>query len=260
MVTSPITCGACRTVIPAERLRVGSEVRCPKCGATITPDGATMAIDETGVHNHSALALAPEVSSDGMMTDHTTLIGPSGPPSSHEFPFLAAPRQAEELGWLGPYRVLGVLGAGGMGMVFRGEDPQLKRQIALKVMHPQTATSPLDVARFLREARSQAAVEHEHVAAIHQVGEDRGVPFIAMPLLKGQSLASALKANPRVPISEAVRIAREMAQGLAAAHECGLIHRDIKPANVWLEGKDRRVKILDFGLQGDSVSELGEGR
>ncbi|MCE9564253.1 MAG: serine/threonine protein kinase, partial [Planctomycetes bacterium] len=132
-----------------------------------------------------------------------------------------------------------------MGIVFRAEDPQLKRQIALKSMLPPYATSAADVARFLREARAQAAVEHDHVAAIHQVGEDRGVPFIAMPLLKGQPLSNALKLNPRVPIVEAVRIAREMAEGLAAAHECGLIHRDIKPANVWLEGKNRRVKILD---------------
>src|SRR4029079_17415868 len=86
------------------------------------------------------------------------------------------------------------------------------------------------------------------VIVIHQVGEEGDVPFIAMPLLKGQTLSDALRANPMVPVAEAIRIAREMASGLGAAHEQNLIHRDIKPANVWLEGKSRRVKILDFGL------------
>jgi serine/threonine protein kinase len=199
------------------------------------------------LHN-TALNLVAESDRIDITTTDSTLVGNNTPPSSYDFPFLAPPQHAEEIGWLGPYRVLGVIGRGGMGVVFRAEDPQLKRKIALKAMLPSSATNAADVARFLREARSQAAVEHDHVAAIHQVGEDRGIPFIAMPLLKGQPLSNALRMNPRVPIPEAVRIAREMAEGLAAAHECGLIHRDIKPGNVWLEGKNRRVKILDFGL------------
>jgi len=177
-----------------------------------------------------------------------THVGPDGPPRSAEFPFLAPPQQPDELGRLGAYRVLGVLGAGGMGAVFRAEDPVLRRQLALKVMLPHVAHNPTAKARFLREARSQAAVEHDHVIAIHQVGVEGDVPFLAMPLLKGQPLSAALKANPAVPIGEAIRIAREMAAGLAAAHELGLVHRDIKPANVWLEGRTRRVEILDFGL------------
>jgi serine/threonine protein kinase len=162
--------------------------------------------------------------------------------------FLAPPQQPDELGRLGPYRVLSRIGAGGMGMVFCAEDPLLKRQVALKVMLPQFASNPRRKARFLREAHAQAAVEHEHVVAIFQVGEHDGVAFIAMPLLKGQTLSSALIHNPQPPLKEVLRIGREMAEGLAAAHEAGLIHRDIKPPNVWLDGKKRRVKILDFGL------------
>ncbi len=177
-----------------------------------------------------------------------TLIAPAGPPRSGDFPFLAPPIQADDLGRLGSYRVLSVLGSGGMGTVFRAEDPVLRRQVALKVMLPQFAANPDAKARFLREARAQAAVDHDHIVAIYQVGEERDVPFIAMPLLKGHSLADTLKANPVVPIDEAARIAREMAMGLAAAHEQNLVHRDIKPANVWLEGRSRRVKILDFRL------------
>ena len=174
--------------------------------------------------------------------------------------FMAAPKSTDEIGRLGPYRVLGPLGAGGMGKVFLAEDPALRRTVALKVMHPKVASNPIAKARFLREARAQAAVEHDNIILIHQVGEDRGIPFIAMPLLKGQTLAAALKQNPRPPIAEVLRITREIAEGLAAAHDENLVHRDIKPANIWLEGAKRRVKILDFGLaRSDDDGRLGEG-
>jgi serine/threonine protein kinase/Leucine-rich repeat (LRR) protein len=146
------------------------------------------------------------------------------------------------------YEIKSELGHGGMGMVFRAIDVQLCREVAVKVMLPKFAADPLAKARFLREARNQAKVEHDHIAVIHQVGEQNGIPFLAMPLLKGQTLAAALKQNARPPIREIVRIGREIAEGLAAAHEQGLVHRDIKPGNIWLEGGKRRVKILDFGL------------
>ena len=146
-----------------------------------------------------------------------------------------------------------------MGIVFRAEDVALRRIVALKVMRPDTAYSPTARTRFLREARTQAAVEHDHIATIFQVGDDHGVPFLAMPLLQGMTLAAALQANPAVPIPEAVRIAREVTDGLAAAHERGLVHRDIKPANIWLEGNRRRVKLLDFGLARDLRTEAADG-
>jgi serine/threonine protein kinase len=135
-----------------------------------------------------------------------------------------------------------------MGAVFRAEDPTLQREIALKVMLPEYAADPDSRARFIREARAQAKVHHEHVVAIFQVGEDREIPYLAMPLLKGMTLQAALQANSRPPISEVLRVGREIAEGLSAAHEQGLIHRDIKPANIWLEGKRLRVRILDFGI------------
>lgn len=172
-----------------------------------------------------------------------------------QYPFLSLPQAADEIGRLGTYRILGLLGSGGMGVVFRAEDPALRRQVALKVMLPHYASNQTFKTRFLREARAQATVEHDHVISIHQVGEDRGVPFIAMPLLKGETLAAALKGKTRLTVVEAVRIAREIAEGLAAAHASGLIHRDIKPGNVWLEGSKRRVKILDFGLARDAAAE-----
>ncbi len=161
---------------------------------------------------------------------------------------LAAPQRPDELGRLGPYRVIKVLGAGGMGAVFEAEDASLQRPVALKVMLPAFAATRSARERFLREARAAAALKHDHIVTIYQVGEDRGVPFLAMELLAGESLESRLRREGRLPPREAVRVGREIADALAAAHERGVVHRDVKPANVWVEAGSRRVKLLDFGL------------
>ena len=149
---------------------------------------------------------------------------------------------------LGPYRVLGVLGRGGMGAVYRAEDPRLNRQVAVKVLLPGLSGDANAKARFRREAHAQAKVDHDNIIHIYEVEEANGVAYIAMPLLKGQTLSAALRQSPRPPLVELVRIGREIAEGLEAAHGAGLIHRDIKPGNIWLEEPKRRVKILDFGL------------
>ncbi|HEY7308093.1 MAG TPA: serine/threonine-protein kinase [Gemmataceae bacterium] len=170
--------------------------------------------------------------------------------------YLAPPQGLDELGRLGPYRVLEVLGSGGMGVVFRAEDPQLQRPVALKVMRPALAANTSARQRFLREARAAASIKHDHIVSIYQVDEDRDVPFLAMEHLEGESLDDRLKRESKLSQDDALRIGREIAEGLEAAHDKGLIHRDIKPGNVWLEGQRGRVKILDFGLArttGDDV-------
>jgi serine/threonine protein kinase len=163
--------------------------------------------------------------------------------------FLAPARREDEVGRLGPYRILGVVGAGGMGVVYRAHDPQLDRIVAVKAMLPQLAVNPTARRRFLREARAAAALSHDHIVTVYQVSEDRGVPYLAMPFLKGESLDGRLRRlGGPLGVAESLRIAREIAEGLGALHAAGLIHRDIKPANVFLEGEAGRVKILDFGL------------
>jgi WD40 repeat protein/serine/threonine protein kinase len=161
---------------------------------------------------------------------------------------LRPPQEPGELGRLGPFRVIKLLGSGGMGTVYQAIDTQLGRSVALKVMPARPTDCERAQARFLREARTAAALEHDNVVAIFQVGEDNGVSYLAMPLLHGQTLAERLKQSPRLAEAECLRIGREIAEGLAAAHARGLIHRDVKPGNIWLEEGTGRVKILDFGL------------
>ncbi len=171
--------------------------------------------------------------------------------------FLSPPQAPDELGRLCSYRILEVLGSGGMGVVFLAEDSQLKRPVALKVMRPGMAANQSARQRFLREARAMAALKHDRIVTIYQVDEDRGVPFLAMEHLQGETLHARLKRETLLPLDEAVRISGEIADALSAAHARGLIHRDIKPANIWLEKRPGerevstpgcRVKLLDFGL------------
>jgi HEAT repeat protein len=150
------------------------------------------------------------------------------------------------------YELLGVLGRGGMGVVYRARSPYESRYVALKMMRPELAKDPAARARFLREARALSEVEHDHVVRVYHVGEVGGVPYFVMPLLRGRTLAAYLAeylpAQCLPPLAEVVRIGQEIAAGLAAVHDRGLVHRDIKPQNVWLEEPTGRVVVLDFGL------------
>jgi serine/threonine protein kinase len=247
-------CEHCRRTLKVKDDMAGKKGKCPHCGqpmrvpatvpggvshdaATLLPNAPFAATRAPSPAPFDTQALADDASHP-----------PAGSASAEAVSVLAPPQQPGELGRLGPYRVLGVLGQGGMGVVYKAEDPHLERPVALKAMLPAFGASPEARQRFLREAKAAAAVNHDHVVTIYQVGEDRGVPFLAMEFLEGEPLDARLKRVPRPPLEEVLRIARETAEGLAAAHEKGLIHRDIKPANIWLEGSRRRVKILDFGL------------
>ncbi len=145
------------------------------------------------------------------------------------------------------YELLARISGGGMGVVYRARDTRLQRLVALKCLPAALGADPRAKSRFLLEARAAAALDHRNVCAIHEIGETRdGQLFIAMPFYVGETLAARLTPGP-LPIREAVTIAGQIAQGLAHAHERGIIHRDIKPANVMLT-QEGVVKILDFGI------------
>jgi tetratricopeptide (TPR) repeat protein/tRNA A-37 threonylcarbamoyl transferase component Bud32 len=161
---------------------------------------------------------------------------------------LGTTQELDKLTRLGPFHIVKLMAEGGMGAVYEAVDDQLGRSVALKVMRPQVAGHEKARARFLREARAAAALDHDHIVRIYEVGEDQGIPYLAMQLLHGQTLNQRLHQGSPLANAEVLRIGREIAEGLAVAHACGLVHRDIKPANVWLEEGSGRVKILDFGL------------
>ncbi len=147
---------------------------------------------------------------------------------------------------LGPYEILGSIGAGGMGEVYRAHDARLDRDVAVKVLPESFATDQERLRRFTREAQAASALNHPNIIAVFDVGTHAGAPYLVSELLEGESLRARLKRG-RLPTSKAVDVARQVAAGLAAAHEKGITHRDIKPENLFV-ATDGRVKILDFGL------------
>src|SRR5499433_3934637 len=147
---------------------------------------------------------------------------------------------------IGPYEVTSPLGEGGMGVVFRAHDTKLQRDVALKLLPDHFADDPDRLVRFQREAQILASLNHPNIAQIHGLEESDNTLCIVMELVEGETLQDRLKRGP-IPFGEALAIARQIADGLEAAHEKGIIHRDLKPANIKLT-PDGQVKVLDFGL------------
>ena len=161
--------------------------------------------------------------------------------------FLEPSEQPGSLGRLAHYDVREVLGSGGFGIVVKAFDEKLHRLVAIKLMLPHLAATSAPRKRFLREARSAAAVRHENVIAIYAV-EDQPIPYLVMDFIAGRTLQQRLDATGPLELPDLLRIGRQIASGLAAAHAMGLVHRDIKPANILLEDGFEHVKITDFGL------------
>lgn len=162
--------------------------------------------------------------------------------------FLAPSARPGMLGRLSGYEVERVIGRGGMGVVLLAHDMSLQRRVAIKILAGHLALSAAARKRFAREAQAAAAVVHDHVIPIHSVDTSGSIPFLVMPHVAGRSLQDRLDAAGNLETKEALRIAMQTAQGLAAAHAQGLVHRDIKPANILLENGVERVRITDFGL------------
>jgi serine/threonine protein kinase len=159
---------------------------------------------------------------------------------------------------IGPYEVISMLGAGGMGEVYEARDSRLKREVALKILPDAFASDPERMARLEREAQVLAALNHPHIAQIHGLEESADVRALVMEFVEGQDLAQKIVQGP-IPLEETLLIARQIAQALEAAHEKGIIHRDLKPANIKVTSTGE-VKVLDFGLAKLIDSHRGAAR
>src|SRR5208282_1015096 len=156
---------------------------------------------------------------------------------------------------LGPYEIVSLLGAGGMGEVYRARDSRLRRDVAIKVL-PQALSLDSDrMRRFEQEALATAALNHPNILAVFDIGTSEGSPYVVSELLEGETLRERLRSGP-IPVRKTLDYALQIAHGLAAAHEKGIIHRDLKPENLFVT-KDGRVKILDFGLAKLTQAEAG---
>lgn len=180
-----------------------------------------------------------------------TRADPNPRPRSLQLPanFLPPSDDPAHLGRLDQFDIVSVIGRGGMGIVLRGFDTYLERDVAVKVLDPNMAEDELARKRFCRESRTAASINHENVVAVHHVAheETSDIPYLVMQLIDGDSL-DALLARGRLQFRDIVSIGAQVAAGLAAAHEKGLIHRDVKPGNVLIERRTSRVKLTDFGL------------
>ena len=156
---------------------------------------------------------------------------------------------------LGPYEVVSVIGAGGMGEVYRATDTRLKRQVAIKILPASLAADRDRLARFQREAEVLASLNHPNIAHVHGLEESGGVRALVMELVEGEDLSQRI-ARGAILLDEALPIARQIADALEAAHEQGIVHRDLKPANIKVRS-DGTVKVLDFGLA--KAMERGPG-
>ena len=160
---------------------------------------------------------------------------------------------------LGVYKVLALVGSGGMGEVYRAQDTRLKREVAIKVLPQAFAADRERLRRFEQEARAAAALNHPNIVSVHDMGTADGSPYIVAELLDGQNLGDLLRQGP-VPARKALEYAIQAARGLAAAHDAHIIHRDLKPENLFIT-TDGQVKILDFGLAKLTRSDaLGQQR
>src|SRR5690349_13160469 len=156
---------------------------------------------------------------------------------------------------LGPFEIVAPLGAGGMGEVYRARDTRLGRDVALKVLPAELASSADRLARFEREARTVAGLAHPNIVVLHTIEEHAGTKFLILELVEGRDLTSVITSGG-LPLGQVLDIAIPLADALVAAHERGIVHRDLKPANVMLS-RENRVKVLDFGLAKD-VDPSGE--
>ena len=221
---------------------------CPTCqamlveiaGGSATLDiaaamlSSSMELPQWTDKQHSLVGIESSESAHSSHSVDLSMLGPTDDPAS--------------MGRIGNYEIQGIIGRGGMGIVFRAIDSALSRNVALKVLDPALASVAAARKRFAMEARAMAAISHEHVVPVYTVDEHRGIPYFAMEYVPGGTLESRIRKQGPLDVLSLLRIARQIALALSEAHECGLVHRDIKPANILLDRGVERVRVADFGL------------
>ncbi|MFK7768219.1 MAG: serine/threonine protein kinase, partial [Mariniblastus sp.] len=184
----------------------------------------------------------------GEMVEQIESLVPASSIGQNELNRVLSPAESEdEIGRIGRYRVIEFIAGGGMGLVFKAEDPDLQRPVCIKVLHPMLATQVDAKARFAREAKAAAKLRNTRIVTVLEVGEHRDIPFLVMQLLDGQSLREKLNFEGSLEPGEAKKLAIQISEGLRYAHGLGFLHRDIKPENIWVT-TEGDIKLLDFGL------------
>ena len=232
-----IQCPSCDCDVPdAKRF-------CPDCGAALTntSDPTRLLPERPEAMSHAGGRQRLKAASD--------VTSPSHSDSFDDTRFVLGTKLA------GRYRIVGLLGKGGMGEVYRAEDLKLGQTVALKFLPESLASDGAALARFHREARVARQITHPNVCRVHDIGEIEGQSFLSMEYIDGEDLSNLLRRIGRLPADKAVEIARQLCSGLAAAHDAGVLHRDLKPANVMIDGRGR-ARITDFGLAA-VAEELG---
>ena len=224
---------------------------CPGCGRPASVSDATVLLDDdvTRLAPAPAAPTARTSSPSGASTSQTGWLSTSGSIDHGRF----APGMVLD----NRYRVLGLLGRGGMGEVYRADDLRLGQQVALKFLPPNLSHDPVRLAQFHNEVRTARQVSHPNVCRVYDVGEIDGQLFITMEYVDGEDLSILLRRIGRLPEDKGLEIARQICAGLAAAHERGVLHRDLKPANIMLDGTGK-VRIMDFSLA--AVGEVKDVR
>jgi serine/threonine protein kinase len=237
--------------------------RCPECQSALdalcdAPDCLRRGGLQESIPPHDSAfwqamdSLEAELDSSTPLPGSLTAAEPAPPAATDDdaLSFLDPPEEPGTLGKLGYFSIVEVVGRGGMGIVFKALDQCLERHVAIKVLDPQFARNDTARQRFCREARAAAAITHENVVAVHQVDIDEksNLPYLVMQYVPGETLEDRLDRAGPLQLVEILRIGKQTAAGLAAAHAHGLIHRDVKPANILLEQGNDKVRLTDFGL------------
>jgi predicted Ser/Thr protein kinase len=237
-----MTCSNCGRAI------TGAARFCHDCGESLDPSQASPTRTHLGGAQSTS---APRAAGSGRAAAARSLSESSADSLDHG-------RFVPGTLFLERYRILGLLGRGGMGEVYRADDLKLGQPVALKFLPPELAQDPSRLARFHGEVRLARQVSHPNVCRVYDIGEIDGQTFLTMEYIDGEDLATLLRRIGRLPKDKAIEIARQLCAGLAAAHDRGVLHRDLKPANVMLDGRGR-ARLTDFGLAGIAGSAEAAG-